>query len=279
VQGLGRVKDSRVVEPLLGLFTDKMPSVRLHAARAAGSNWEPRCVAPMIALFRDPYREIGAEAAGWLAAHEGPAEAPKYAAMVNDSNPNVRACALSVLVRISPQSIPREPVLKMLKDANPDVQRTALHTISTANRNDIASRADLLPILSSSSLEDIWKAIHLISRSNGDETQGREDRTLRRGDVAASLTVSEAIPLLTNRFAEARCIGLRVLQHHPDARAIELTLPRLRDRNSIVRNRAFVAIKVITGEDVSTNDPSKWENWWKTNAVARTRFGNGAHQP
>jgi HEAT repeat protein len=276
-RGLGWAKDSRVVEPLLALLKDKTPAVRFHAARAVGNNWDPRFVAPLIALLRDPYREIGGEAAGWLAVHEGPTTTPKYVAMVNDSNPNVRACALSILVRISPQAIPREPVLQMLKDANADVQHTALHTISTARRNDIASRADLLPILSSGNLDDIWIAINLINRSNRNESEDGVGATPRQRDVTQSLTMSEAIPLVTNRFAEARCTGLRVLQRIGDAKAIELTLPRLRDTNSVVRNRAFAAMKAMTRESVSDSDPAKWENWWKTNEAARTQLGNERH--
>jgi hypothetical protein len=271
-RGLGFVKDTRVVEPLLALLKDNTPPVRLHAVRATGNNWDVRFVTPLISLFGDSHREIGMEAAGLLAAHETQAEARKYVAMVKDTNPNVRACALSVLVRISPQSIPGEAVLRMLKDADPSVQHTALHTMWTANRNDIASRQDLLPILSSSNLDDIHLAINLMHRSALVEPQTQTARTVSQRNVTRTLTVAEAVPLVTNRFAEARWAGLRALQGHAgDARAIELTLARLRDTNSIVRNRAFAAMRAITGENVSGSDPAKWENWWKTNDVARAR--------
>ena len=71
--------------------------------------------------------------------------------------------------------------------------------------------------------------------------------------------------LATNRFAQVRLAGLRAFKRNADARAIELTLPLLRDSNAIVRNRAFTAMKAMTGESVSDTDAAKWEKWWEAN--------------
>ena len=44
-----------------------------------------------------------------------------------------------------------------------------------------------------------------------------------------------------------------------------MTLPLLRDNNSVVRNRAFALLHVVTGQDIPQDDPPKWEQWWAAN--------------
>jgi HEAT repeat protein len=265
VRGLGWVKDTRFVAPILPLLHDTTPAVRFHAVRFAAIHWDAKFVEPIIALLHDSNPEIRAEASECLLAHEGRAETAKYAAMANDADPNVQICALAVLVKLNPEAIPREPLLKLLKHANPDVQNAALHILWKANRNDLASRGDLLPLLNSERLENIQIALNLIEKSS-------RSRPEPERNTARSLTVAEAVPLVTNRFAEARLTGLSVLQQSADPKAIELTLPLLRDPNPIVRNCAFIAMKTMAGETLSETDPAKWEIWWKTNHSSLEKF-------
>jgi hypothetical protein len=79
------------------------------------------------------------------------------------------------------------------------------------------------------------------------------------------LSSAEAAPLTKNRFATARLMGLRILRQNADAQAIALTLPLLRDTNSIVRNRAFALLRTVSGQNIPQNDPAKWEQWWAAN--------------
>jgi HEAT repeat protein len=264
--GLQSVRDGRTVEALLPLLRDKTPVVRLHAVRAAGLNWDRRFVEPMIGLFYDANPEIRGEATWTLETHETREAAPKYAAMARDADPNVRRCAVTIAARLNAETVPREPLREMLKSQDPDVQHAALLTLSTMNRSDIATRADVLEFLNNPRIENIFIALNLINRQSRDGVGGNA----RPGtDVTQSLTSSEAAPLATNRFARARLAGLRALQRNADARAIELTLPLLRDSNAIVRNRAFAAMKAMTGENVSDNDAAKWEKWWEVNKTVK----------
>ena len=60
---------------------------------------------------------------------------------------------------------------------------------------------------------------------------------------------------------------LTLLRHNADAEAIVLTLPLLRDANSIVRDRAFTVLQTLTGQTFLQNDPAKWEHWWAASKV------------
>ena len=66
----------------------------------------------------------------------------------------------------------------------------------------------------------------------------------------------------------ARLMGLKILRQNADAEALALTLPLLRDTNSIVRNRAFALLQTVTGQDIPQTDPSTWEQWWAANKDA-----------
>ena len=63
-------------------------------------------------------------------------------------------------------------------------------------------------------------------------------------------------------------MGLKILRQNSDAEAIELTLPLLRDTNSLVRNRAFALVRTVSGQAIEEDDAAKWEQWWTTNKAA-----------
>jgi hypothetical protein len=60
-------------------------------------------------------------------------------------------------------------------------------------------------------------------------------------------------------------MGLKILYQTADAQAVALTLPLLRDTNSIVRNRACALLRTVSGQAIPQNDPAKWEQWWAAN--------------
>jgi HEAT repeat protein len=173
---------------------------------------------------------------------------------------------------LNADAVPSEPLREMLKSSNPDAQHTALMTVWKMNRDDIASRAELLEILNNPHMDNIQIALSLINRQTRVGVGANPATVTRPGnETTRSLTSSEAAALATNRFAQVRLMSLRVFQRNADTRAIELTLPLLRDSNVIVRNRAFAAIKAMTGEGVSDDDASKWERWWETNKGLQER--------
>ena len=266
VFGLEQVHDSRTVEPLLALLYDASPRLRLHAARAATINWDKRFIPPMQKLFRDPYQDIRAQATACLAANEGRDRIPIYVEMANGSDQNVRWCALGVLHQLDRNAVPDAAMIRMLKDPDPEVQSCGLNLLWKLNR-DTVPRQDLLPLLNSAWTQNIVVALKLIEGNGRVQPELPEALAKAREDEEKKrwLTSSEAIVLTTNRLGEARIMGLRILERNADAKAVELTLPLLRDSNTVVRNQAFAVIKALTGQSVSETDATKWEQWWIAN--------------
>lgn len=137
-----------LVEPLLPLLNDDAPLVRLYAMRAAENNWDARFGEPVRNRFRDTYQEIRSEAVGCLSipGRGGPKEA--YLELLKEPEPNVKMCALSVLLRLDREAIPAEPLVEMIRDPRPEVQASVLNILWQMN-HDVVPRADLLPLLGS----------------------------------------------------------------------------------------------------------------------------------
>jgi HEAT repeat protein len=233
--GLKALKDPRLVEPLLSLLKDDVPKVRFNALMATSGNWDAQFIEPLIALFRDPHPLIRQQAAQWLCLRESTNRAPTYLALLRDPDPDVQACAFRVLTQINQAAIPR---------------------------------ADLLRLLGSPRLDTVSSALNLLQRGQS-SGWGYQPLTvnLRFQPPAETnrLSSAEAAPLTTNRLTMARLMGLKVLRQNADTQAVALTLPLLRDTNSIVRNRAFALLHAVSGQDLPQNDPAKWEQWWAAN--------------
>jgi HEAT repeat protein len=236
--GLVSVQNPGLVELLLRLLKDDVPQVRFNAVMAAPLHRDERLVDSLIALFRDPYPQIRLHAAQWLSLHEPTNRAPAYIALLHDPDLEVQACALHVLLRCGQHTIQRPDLLRLLGDPRMDVVSGALTLLQ--GRQALGwtySPAGVAPRLPAS----------------------------REG---ARLTSAEAAPLTTNRLTMARLMGLKILRQNADAEAVALTLPLLRDTNSIVRNRAFAMLQTVTGQDIPQTDPTTWEQWWAANKDA-----------
>jgi HEAT repeat protein len=258
---LGRLKDPRLVELVLGLLEDNVPQVRLHAVQAADMNWDRRLADPLVALFRDPNPEIQSSAVGCLCTHESAERIPVYLEMLRDPDLNIRRCSMGVLSRLAPDAIPQDVLIAMLKEPDPEVQEITLHTIFKYTKNaDAIPRADLLPLLSSPHMEIVYPALHLIQGTGIIRAPGSPPL-----DESRQLSSEEAVRLTTNQLAMARLAGLRILKRNADAKAVELTLPLLRDPNPIVQSRAFDLLRTVTDQDFPESDPAQWERWWAAN--------------
>jgi HEAT repeat protein len=233
--GLQALQDPRLIESLLTLLKDDVPEVRFNAVTATESNWDPRFLEPLISLLRDPYPQIRQHAAEWLCLHESTNRAPIYLALLRDPDPDVQTYALRVLLRMGRNTIPR---------------------------------AELLRLLGSPRLGTVSAALGLLQgrKSRGWTYQPpTTDPRLRAPTETNCLTSAEAAPLATNRLTMARLMGLEILRQNADAQAVALTLPLLRDTNSIVRNRASALLRTVSGQDIPQNEPAKWEQWWAAN--------------
>ena len=52
------------------------------------------------------------------------------------------------------------------------------------------------------------------------------------------------------------------------ARGVLNFVVMLRDTNLIVRHRAFDLLQTVSGQDISPDEPAKWEQWWAANKAA-----------
>jgi HEAT repeat protein len=273
--GFERIQDRQAVEPLLNLFLDENPQVRFCAIRAGANNWDRRFREPLIAFFRDPHQEIRSEAIMCLSQHEDKSRTDAYLALLNDADPNVQLCAACVLLQINPDAIPPQAFAQMIKSSNSDVQCAALNILFKLNR-DIVSRDDLLPLLRVQRRDTVMVAMKLIEGNGYVKPQLPEpDASEReREEKKRWLSSAEAAPLMTNQLGVVRLAGLKIMERNADARAIEETLPLLKDKYSIVRKRAVAVLKTTTGKDFPETNPDAWEEWWAAN---KTTFGvNGS---
>jgi HEAT repeat protein len=261
VIGLERASKAMPTDVFLTLLKDTSPQVRLYAARSGPTKWNQRSANALIQLLRDPHLEIRQEATGCLSNRENTNRTPVYLALLNDPNPNVRLHSLAVaswMNRYAPSEEVIREALRLLRDPSEDVQSSALHTLARQDRTKVP-KADLLPLLNSSRSDTVLVAANLLRwggrvRHPGDSAQPDEP-----------FTSVEAAPLMTNRFGNARLHGLLVMQANADATAVELTLPLLRDSNSVIRSRACVVLQAISAQNFSDDDPTKWEAWWAAN--------------
>ena len=232
------VQDPRLIGPLLTLLKDEEPRVRYYAVMATAGNWDSRFVGPLIALFRDPHPEIRRQAAQWLCLHESTNRAPAYVTLLRDPDPDVQACALQVLSRNDRRAIPRADLLRLLGSSRFDVVSPALGLLQGGQSGGWTYQPPIM-----------YPGFRAPRETN-------------------HLSSAEAAPLTTNRLTLARLMGLKILRQNADAQAVALSLPLLRDTNSLVRNRAFALLRTVSGQDIPQNDPAKWEQWWAANKAA-----------
>jgi HEAT repeat protein len=266
IAGLAHLQGRNLVEPLLPLLNDDAPMVRLYAVRAVANNWDARFGEPVRNLFRDPYWETRSTAVGCLCIPGRSGPKGPYLELLKDPKPNVKMCALSVMLRLDRDAIPAEPLTTLIRDPRPEVQGAAAHILWQLNR-DVVPRKDLLPLLGSCDSLTVNIGLKLIEGTGHVQPALPEPLASEREQQlkARALTSTEAVFLTTNQLASARLMGLHVLQRNADSKAVELTLPLLSDSNEFVRGQAFVAMAAITGKEISKDDPVKWEQWWASN--------------
>lgn len=259
VVGIERNRTPGFGDSLSGLLRDETPAVRLHALQAAEAKPEDRFVDSVVGLLRDPELEVRQAAAGYLSNHESPGRTAFYLALTRDPDPYIRLASLEIATwinRYAPSDEVYQEALRLLKDPDEQVRTSALRTLSRAGQKEVP-RQELLPFLSST--QALANAIAFGMLRGG-----------RPGPFEATATLSsaETSRLITNRLTMARLTGLKILQQNADAEAIELMLRLLTDRSVLVRDRAFYALRIVAGEDVTQNDPAKWEAWWTANKAS-----------
>jgi len=234
---------------------------RINASLGLSQMQDDRMVEPLLGLLHDSAPEIRLNAVratrqNWKARFAEP-----LIALFRDEYPEIRAEAANVLGPNSPRSgIAISTYLDLLKDQDPDVQACALHVLLPISGGRIP-REDLIRLLANPRMNVIYTTLSL----------------LRRGRMW-TMSSEEVEPLLKHNLTAARVMGLNVLQNIADPKAVELALPLLRDTNSIVRKRVFFFFRTVAGENVSPDDPAKWEQWWAEHKATFTGHPlNSAH--
>jgi HEAT repeat protein len=118
---LGKIKDSKAVEPLIAALKDADNSVRTKAAEALVKIGQPT-VDPLIGSLRDPDDSVSGRAMGALVKIGMPAVDSLIAAL-KEADDGVRGKAAETLVKIDEPAI--EPVIGALQDTDADVRREA----------------------------------------------------------------------------------------------------------------------------------------------------------
>lgn len=265
--GIERNRTPGFGDSLSVLLRDEVPAVKLHALRAAEAKPEEQFVDAVVGLLRDPEIEVRQESCGYLSNHERPDRTPFYLALTGDPDPCVRMGSLAIATwinRLAPSDEVFREALRLVKDQDEDVRASALHTLSRVRGTEVP-RAEILPFLSSTQALVNAMALSMLRQRPPGPSQ-----------APAPLSSAETSRLITNRLTMARLAGLKILQQNADAEAIELMLRLLTDRNILVRHRAFYALRAVTGEDVSRNDPAQWKAWWNANR-ASFRSGKPLH--
>jgi HEAT repeat protein len=233
----GWPRDPRFIEPLLKLLNDKEPIVRYNALNGVALNWNSRFIEPVISLLRDEHIQI-------------------------------RSAATQCLWRDDQSN--RQVYLSLLRDADPDVQSCALRILSRSN-STVIPRSELVRLLGAPRMQTVSLALSILSAGGSPlDWQSGPSPFTKPTETKARLTSEEAAPLTTNRITLARLTGLKILNDIVDAKAVELILPLLHDTTAMVRHRSFAALHTITGQNISDDDPAKWEAWWAVNKASFT---------
>ncbi len=127
-QSLGKFKDPRGFDPLVGALKDDAPGVRVSAAIALSQLKNARAVEPLIPLLKDGDEEVqvaAAEALGEL--NDARAVMPLLAAL-SDENPQLQNFASMALEQITVSKV--DPLLAGLKDSRASVRQSAAQLLA-----------------------------------------------------------------------------------------------------------------------------------------------------
>jgi HEAT repeat protein len=240
------LKDPSRIELLLTLLKDDVPRVRLNAVLAAKWNWDPRFDESFLALFHDPCSEVREAAIIGMDLWEV-------------TNP------VPMGERLQTNHVPA--YLALLRDPDPEVQFRALDELWHWGQDPVP-RAELVRLLGTPRMDTVYRALAMLyGRCPPGWAYKFPMGCPRFPSTIATylLSSAEAAPLTTNRLTLVRLKGLTILRQNADAQAVALTLPLLRDTNSLVRKRAFALLKTVSGQDIPQDDPARWEQWWAAN--------------
>jgi len=221
---LSMMSHPEIADSLLGMLTDKSPTVRWAGAFAFGRRApEKRAVVPVIALLKDPSAKTRRQAVRTLGKLADPRAVSPLIAAMKDTDENVRISILSTAAAFKdPRTLdmPRQG----LKDASLGVRRAALRYL--AYRKDEPAVKMLLGALEDKDVKTRGYAVELLGRMKLRPAVEPLIRIVERGDD---------LPVIEMAAAALAAIN--------DKRALEPLRRLLKHKNVHCRKAAASALK------------------------------------
>jgi len=272
VSALGKLRDSRAVEPLIAVLKkEKDETVRARAAWALGWIEDSRAVEPLIATLKDENPHVRRATVKALGRIGKPAVEPLTVAL-KDENPDIRKGVAGALGETEDPGVV-EPLVAALKDRTPKVRREAVRALGRVGKPAVE------PLIVALKDEDLHFRLHAVwalgeikdPRAIGALITALNDKDPNViGGAGVSLggigkpAVEPLIAALKDEKPRIRWGAAWALQWIKDPRAVEPLIGALEDENSHVRTHAEMALMEITGTDFGDN-PEEWRKWWEEN--------------
>lgn len=217
------------------------PTTRLAAAQVLWKCKTAPTTEFWLEMLKDPDGKVRDTALTGLGEHWNPALLDKLFVYLRD--PQMCTAVASFLSRYQQALVAKkEELLELTKNADPNIQSAAWRLL-LLNRQFGLSRQMLLGLLNSTNFFTINTAVLRLQESGG-------------------LSSDEAAVLVRSPSPFARLASVRVLTKNADARATELGIQLLRDREELISIKAWQMLRKVTGQDLPQDQPEKWESWW-----------------
>jgi HEAT repeat protein len=227
---------------LTGLASTDLDDRRL-AVSAMTQMSDPRLVAPLAGLFRDPDPSIRAsacQAAAWK--NWDSAFAPQIVQLLSDKDPKVRWAACNCLEFHRPESKTNIAVYQKMVEEGGVAMAPAMWLLWLEHVP--IPKESVLPLLSSTDPGTYRKALQYL-----------RERKLELNDIS---------PLLTNSSPVVRRHGVALLMSLHDRAATARIVSMLRDPDEGLRWMARNSLRWLSGKKLGP-DPAVWEKWWADN--------------
>ncbi len=246
------------IPTLVTAISSPNTSVRLDAISCFDHGFnedaDPRLTAAAQTWLNDSEPEVRLAAAEVLFAAWNPQNAGRLVALLRDPDPDVR---LSVARQLQNPSLRRDvekqlPVIReMLNDNDPNIRASGIRMLILLQQP--VTREQLLSCFAIPDQSVIGLAISQFQEFG------------KRGSRRYELSDQEAVPLLHNSEPFARLVGLVVLVGNATPESVELALPLLKDTDLMVRNRAELSLRRLTGQTFTADQTDEWNRWWSAN--------------
>lgn len=213
---LGKMKDPRVVEPLIAALQDSDAHVREHVVIALGIIKDPRAVEALIAVLRDPVSNVRREAAASLGEMKDPRAADALIVAFKDSDVNVRGKAAEAVVSIGAPAV--EPLLAALTESDANVRACAAITLGE--------------------IKDPRSVDALIATLKDADAKVRGWAAVSLGAITDHRALESLMAALKDANAGVRVYAARSLSVFKDPRAIDDLIAAFKDPEASVRGWA-----------------------------------------